>query len=87
MSFNTKKNIGGIRTVAAVAIYPNACKFSVPETINKGLCTSGQAVDDVYTGTLSVSQSAGSDLVFYQNSTPYLETGSGEMIKINVDSS
>lgn len=87
MSFDSKKDIGGIRTVTAVAIYPNACKYSAPDTINKGLCTSGQAVDDAYTGALSVSQNAGSNIEFYTNSTPYMTTESGEVVKISVTDS
>ena len=70
MSFDSKKDIVGIRIVHAVAIYPHACKYSVPDPINTGLCTSGQAVDDSYTVALSVSQNAGSDIEFYTNSTP-----------------
>ncbi|ANY29589.1 tail fiber protein [Pseudoalteromonas phage BS5] len=87
MSFDSKKNVSGIRTVTAVAIYPNACRYSVPDIIDLGLCTSGEPAGSSYTGALIVSPDSGSDIGFYANSNPYMTTTSGEIIKVTIDSS
>lgn len=87
MSFNTKKNISGIRTVTAVALYPNACRYSVTSTLNLGSCTGASAVSSTYTGSYSVSPSSGSDITFYSNSNPYMTSGTGEVIKVTITDS
>ena len=84
MSFETKKNISGIRTVTAVALYPNACRYSVPDTLNKGACTGGNDVTQSYTGNYPVSAISGSDITFYSNSNPYMITSSNEIVKVTI---
>lgn len=86
MSFNSLKSVHGTRLIQAVAIYPNACKYSVDETINSGLCTSQAAVSSSFTGAVSVTESAGADILFLQNSNPYVKTSSGEIAKITINS-
>ena len=87
MSFNTLKSQHGTRLIQAVAIYPNACKYSVDDTINKGVCTnSGSTLNASYTGTMAISEAAGSDVLFFNSANPYAITSSNEIIKVTVDS-
>lgn len=86
MAFNDLKSQHGTRVIQAVAIYPNACKYSVDETINNGLCESQQIVNSSYAGALSVTENAGADILFLQNGNPYVKTNSGEIAKVTVDS-
>lgn len=85
MSFNDLKNKHGTRVIQAVALYPNACKYSVDETINKGLCTADAAVSENYTGLFLINETSGSDVLFFRSANPYLETSSGEVIKVTID--
>lgn len=87
MSFNTLKSQHGTRLIQAVAIYPNACKYSVDDAINKGVCTnSGATLNDAYTGVMPISEGAGSDVLFFTGANPYAITGNNEIIKVTVDS-
>tara|TARA_R110002049_G_scaffold203711_1_gene374287 strand:- start:384 stop:2993 length:2610 start_codon:yes stop_codon:yes gene_type:complete len=87
MSFSTLKSQHGTRLIQAVAIYPNACKYSVDDTINKGVCTnSGATVNDAYTGVMPISESAGSDVLFFTSANPYAITSNNEIIKVTIDS-
>ncbi len=87
MSFNTLKSQHGTRLIQAVAIYPNACKYSVDDTINKGVCAnSGSTLNASYTGTMAISEEDGSDVLFFTSANPYAITSNNEIIKVTVDS-
>lgn len=79
MTFQTKKNEYGTRVIQAVAIYPNACKYSVSTALAKSEINT-PALTDVQTGNITVS---GGDPVFFTNSNPYLKIDD-EFIKVTV---
>jgi hypothetical protein len=55
MAFDNNKSLHGTKVIQAVAIYPNACKYSTPEALADGEVVSGGDYSDSYTGNASVS--------------------------------
>lgn len=74
-----KKIFGGVIS-SAVAIYPNACRYTVNGALDKRGVTTGASITSSYTGNLTVS---GGDPLFFITSDPYLIIDS-EIIKITV---
>ncbi|ADM26705.1 phage tail fiber adhesin [Pseudoalteromonas phage H105/1] len=73
MSFESLKNQHGTRLIQAVAIYPNACKYSTDEALANGECVASADYSDSYTGNITVS---GGDLTFFgASSNSYLRIG------------
>jgi len=62
MSFDNNKSLHGTKVIQAVAIYPNACKYSTPEALAAGEVVSGGDYSDSYTGNVTVS---GGDIAFF----------------------
>ena len=79
MSFDNLKNKHATKTIAAVAIYPNACKYSTSDNLAKGNITTPQ-INQGYTGNVTIS---GGDALFFSTSNPYLFVGE-EIIKVDV---
>ena len=81
MPFDQSKSLHGTKVIQAVAIYPNACKYSTPEALAAGEVVSGGDYSDSYTGNITVS---GGDLtIFTAQSNEYLKIGS-ELAKCTV---
>ena len=73
MSFESLKNQHGTRLIQAVAIYPNACKYSTDEALVNGECVASADYSDSYAGNITVS---GGDLTFFgASSNSYLRIG------------
>ena len=82
MSFDTEKDIYGNRLAAGVAIYPNACRYTVDGALDKRDVSISSSVAAGFTGVVTVS---GGDPLFFQTSNPYLKLDN-EIIKITVTS-
>jgi hypothetical protein len=81
MSFDNNKSLHGTKVIQAVAIYPNACKYSTPEALAAGEVVSGGDYSDSYTGNIAVS---GGDLtIFTAQSNEYIKIGN-ELAKCSV---
>jgi hypothetical protein len=81
MPFDNNKSLHGTKVIQAVAIYPNACKYSTPETLAAGEVISGGDYSVAYTGNITVS---GGDLtIFTAQSNEYLKIGN-ELAKCSV---
>lgn len=81
MPFDQSKSLHGTKVIQAVAIYPNACKYSTPEALAAGEVVSGSNYSDSYTGNVTVS---GGDLtIFTVQSNEYVKIGS-ELAKCTV---
>jgi hypothetical protein len=81
MAFDNNKSLHGTKVIQAVAIYPNACKYSTPEALAAGEVVSGGDYSDSYTGNVSVS---GGDLtIFTAQSNEYIKIGN-ELAKCSV---
>jgi hypothetical protein len=81
MSFDNNKSLHGTKVIQAVAIYPNACRYSTPEALAAGEVVSGGDYSDSYTGNVSVS---GGDLtIFTAQSNEYIKIGN-ELAKCSV---
>jgi len=81
MSFDNNKSLHGTKVIQAVAIYPNACRYSTPEALAAGQVISGGDYSDSYTGNITVS---GGDLtIFTAQSNEYLKIGK-ELAKCSV---
>lgn len=73
MSFESLKNQHGTRLIQAVAIYPNACKYSTDEALANGECVASADYSDSYTGNITVSSG---DLTFFgASSNSYILIG------------
>jgi hypothetical protein len=81
MAFDNNKSLHGTKVIQAVAIYPNACRYSTPEALEAGEVISGGDYSDSYTGNITVS---GGDLtIFTAQSNEYIKIGS-ELAKCTV---
>lgn len=79
MSFNSLKSQHGTRIMQAVAIYPNACKYSVDDALAKGVIQA-PAITASQTGNITIS---GGDALFFITSTPYLKFDN-ELMKVAI---
>lgn len=79
MSFNTLKSQHGTRLIQAVAIYPNACKYSTDEALAKGETVVQADYSDSYTGNIAIN--GGEASFFSASSNSYLKLPSGEIAK------
>ena len=79
MSFNTLKSQHGTRLIQAVAIYPNACKYSTDEALAKGETVVQADYSDSYTGNIAIN--GGEASFFSASSNAYLKLPSGEIAK------
>lgn len=82
MSFDTEKDIYGNRLAAGLAIYPNACRYTVDGAFDKRDVSLVGSIATGFTGTVTVS---GGEPLFFQTSDPYLKIDN-EIIKITVTS-
>lgn len=82
MSFDSNKDVYGRNISAAVAIYPNACKYTVDGAFDKRDVVLSGILAQGYTGPFTIS---GGDPLFFQNSDPYL-IADNEIIKISITS-
>lgn len=81
MAFDQSKSLHGANIIQAVAIYPNACRYSTVEALAKGEVVSGAAYSNSYTGNITVS---GGDLtLFTAQSNEYIKIGN-ELAKCTV---
>lgn len=79
MSFNALKSQHGTRLIQAVAIYPNACKYSTDEALAKGETLVQADYSDSYTGNIIIE--GGEASFFSASSSSYLKLPSGEIAK------
>lgn len=79
-TFDEAKMVFGGVISSAVAIYPNACRYTADGALEKRGVTTGASITSSYTGNLVVS---GGDPLFFITSDPYLIIDS-EIIKITV---
>lgn len=80
MSFNTLKQQHGTRLIQAVAIYPNACKYSTDSALALR-AISTPALTDTQTGNITIA----GDVSFFTTANPYLVVGSEKMKVAVVD--
>ena len=74
MPFDTNKSLHGTKVIQAVAIYPNACRYSTPEALAAGEVVSSADYSDTYTGNITVT--GGSVSFFAAQFISYIKIGS-----------
>lgn len=80
MSFDSKKNIYGEHLSSGVAIFVNACKYTVDGGLDKRAVSFSSTIALGYTGNVTVS---GGDPLFFLTSNPYLIV-EDEIIEIDI---